>query len=94
MPSNNNEDSNINMKTSSAVNSTNNSSFAWSSHQLHQASSELSGEVKDLQDDITRLTKERDRLKRESEDYTKTIAKLQMQLQHQSDYELLKREVQ
>ena len=82
------------MKTSQAVNS-NNSSFAWS-HQLQQASSELSGdcEVKDLQDDITRLTKERDRLKRESEDYTKTIAKLQMQLQHQSDYELLKREVQ
>ena len=47
-----------------------------------------------MQDDITRLTKERDRLKRESEDYTKTIAKLQMQLQQQSDYELLKREVQ
>lgn len=33
-------------------------------------------------------------MKQESEEKSKTIAKLQQQLEQQSDYELLKREVQ
>ena len=94
MPSNNNEDT---TKTPvSGVHTT------WQS-------TDLGGKVQELHDTLGRLRKEAEdsiervrqesedkieRLKRESEDASSTIAKLQMQLEQQSDYELLKREVQ
>jgi molecular chaperone GrpE (heat shock protein) len=62
-----------------------------------QQASELGGQVQELHNTLNRLKQESEdqihRLQRESEDATKTIEKLQTQLQHQSDYELLKREV-
>ena len=60
--------------------------------------SDLTGKVQELHDTLTRLRQESEdqiqRLKKESEDASKTIEKLQLQLQQQSDYDNLKREVQ
>ena len=58
----------------------------------------LDGKVQELHDTLSRLRKESEdqisRLRKESEDATKTIERLQQRLQQQSDYELLKREIQ
>ena len=60
--------------------------------------SALDGKVQELHDTLSRLRKESEdqisRLRKESEDATKTIEALQMRLQQQSDYEMLKREIQ
>ena len=60
--------------------------------------SDLTGKVQELHETLTRLRAESDdqiqRLRKESEDASKTIEKLQMQLQQQADYDSLKREVQ
>ena len=87
VPSNNNEDS-----TKTAVSNSNSS--PWS---LKQAS-DLSSQVQELHDAITRLKKESEdqiqRIKRESEEKTKEINALRMKVDEQRDYEMLKREVQ
>ena len=81
VPSNNNEEE-----------SSKNVDNSWS------MASDLTGKVQELHDTLTRLRKESEdqiqRLKKESEDASKTIEKLQLQLQQQSDYDNLKREVQ
>lgn len=56
-------------------------------------------ENKDYNDDGTEMVRQEaenqlKQMKQESEEKSKTIAKLQQQLEQQSDYELLKREVQ
>lgn len=58
---------------------------------------DLDGKVQELHDTLSRIRKESEdqiqMLKKKSEDATKTIERLQMQLQQQSDYEMLKRQV-
>ena len=58
---------------------------------------ELDGKVQELHDTLSRIRRESEdqiqKLKKKSEDATKTIERLQMQLQQQSDYEILKRQV-
>ncbi len=60
--------------------------------------SELDGKLQELHDTLSRLKRESDekieKLRRKSEDASKTIERLQEQLKRQSDYENLKREIQ
>ena len=92
MPSNNNEDSS---KTPNNTNSWQSSDLSGKVQELHDTLSRLR---KEAEDQIERVRQESEdkiqRLKRESEDASNTIAKLQLQLDQQSDYDLLKREVQ
>ena len=57
----------------------------------------LDGKVQELHDTLSRIRRESEdqilKLKKKSEDATKTIERLQMQLQQQSDYDILKRQV-
>ena len=83
VPSNNNEEESTMTKNNDNTNS-------WS------MASDLTGKVQELHETLTRLRAESDdqiqRLRKESEDASKTIEKLQMQLQQQADYDSLKRE--
>lgn len=69
-----------------------------SNNNEEDSSTKTSGVNKGYDETLTRIRREAEnqieRMKQESEEKSKTIAKLQMQLQQQSDYELLKREVQ
>lgn len=57
----------------------------------------VNGKLQELHDTLSRLRQDSEdqiqRLRQESQDATKTIEKLQSQLQQQSDYENLKREI-
>ena len=59
---------------------------------------DLDGRLQELHTSLSKLKRESEdkieKLKRESEDASKTIEHLQQRLQQQSDYELLKREIQ
>ena len=61
-------------------------------------SSDLNGKLQELHDTLSRLRRESDekiqKLRQDSEEASKTIEKLQQRLQQQSDYEVLKREIQ
>ena len=63
-----------------------------------EASDDLDGRLQELHTSLSKLKQESEdkiqKLKRESEDASKTIEHLQQRLQQQSDYELLKREIQ
>lgn len=58
----------------------------------------LEDKMANLHATLTRIREESEsqikKLKKESEDASKTIEKLQLQLKQQSDYELIKREMQ
>ena len=73
-------------KSSLESNEKNNTTDVNSSLLTDCPSDEKSGEMKNQEDQL-------ELLKQKSEEASKTIERLKMQLQQQSDYELLKREV-
>ena len=62
------------------------------------AKMDLDGKLRELNDTLSKLKKEStdeiQKLKQKSEDASKTIASLQQKLQQQSDYDVLKKEIQ
>lgn len=62
------------------------------------AKMDLDGKLRELNDTLSKLKKEStdeiQKLKQKSEDASKTIATLQQKLQQQSDYDVLKKEIQ